>query len=148
MIVNLDGLTSQQKQEREIILGKPYSFFEKISLGGIGSPRHVVIEASQPFSELLEVNVDINYANIELGRAGIQVGFRSRQHAYAWLIPYRKLSIFKNFGSFSVHADGLKMTLAPHLSDTVDTVFLRKLQTFKVNYFDDLPVRLQNQLFP
>jgi len=138
MIVNLDGLTSSQEEERIALIGKPYSFFEKISLGGVGSSKLIIAEASQAIHDLLDLNTDANFANIELGRAGIQVGFRSKQNAFAWIIPYRKLSIFKNSGDFAIHADGMKVKLVPHLSSTVDYNFLKKLQRFKSNYFESV----------
>jgi len=138
MLLQMEGRTPQQTKDINDLIGKPYSLFERISLGGTGSPRMIISEASSEIAELLNRNVDTNYANIALRRNGIVFGFQVQQKAWGWIIPYRKLTLFKSAGSLRIHADGLKISLVPSFGELIDQAFIRKLQTFMTNYFESV----------
>jgi len=138
MLLQMEGRSPQQTKDINDLIGKPYTLFERISLGGTGSPRMIISEASSEMVELLNRNVDTNYANISLQRNGIALGFQVQHKAWAWIIPYRKLTLFKNAGSISIHADNRKVTLVPNFGETIDQGFVRKLQTFMTNYFESV----------
>ena len=134
MIYNLSLLNKKQEAEIKEIVGEPFSLFEKLSFGGTGSQAFLISEASEPIAGLLNKNEDLKTANIELRRSGIILGFRSRQDPYSWVIPFRKLSIYKTESRLSIHCDGLVVSLVPHMKKKLNQKFIRKLQEFKSNY--------------
>jgi hypothetical protein len=101
--------TTNKNKEAEAIfndlLGKPYSFFEAIKLGGIGSKRMIIEEVSSGFLKIMNAISDINYANIEIREKGILVHINKGLQNYSWAIPFYQLHTYKTSG-FSIHAHG------------------------------------------
>ena len=101
--------TTNKNKEAEAIfndlLGKPYSFFEAIKLGGIGSKRMIIEEVSSGFLKIMNAISDINYANIEVREKGILVHINKGLQNYSWAIPFYQLHTYKTSG-FSIHAHG------------------------------------------
>ena len=87
------------------VVGKSYSWIERLKLGGIGSPRFVIDHSSESIKELLNKDNYINYCNIELRPGGIIIAFRSLLETYAWIIPYCKLSIYNSENTCSIYSD-------------------------------------------
>ena len=101
--------TTNKNKEAEAIfndlLGKPYSFFEAIRLGGIGSKRMIIEEVSSGFLKIMNAISDINYANIEVREKGILVHINKGLQNFSWAIPFYQLHTYKTSG-FSIHAHG------------------------------------------
>ena len=101
--------TTNKNKEAEAIfndlLGKPYSFFEAIKLGGIGSKRMIIEEVSSGFLKIMNTVSDLNYANIEAREKGILVHINKGFQNYSWAIPFYQLHTYKTSG-FSIHAHG------------------------------------------
>tara|TARA_B110000091_G_C13792137_1_gene466180 strand:- start:35 stop:469 length:435 start_codon:yes stop_codon:yes gene_type:complete len=101
--------TTNKNKEAEAIfndlLGKPYSFFEAIKLGGIGSKRMIIEEVSSGFLKIMNAISDINYANIEVREKGILVHINKGLQNFSWAIPFYQLHTYKTSG-FSIHAHG------------------------------------------
>ncbi len=88
--------TLQEKETLQLIntnVGSPYSFWQRIKMGGIGSKRMMVEKASPHFDTYLSMTEDLTYANIELRPKGILVHFNKRLRQFIWLIPYTDLQI-------------------------------------------------------
>ncbi len=87
------------------LLGKPYSFFKAIKMGGVGSKRMMIDEVSPGFLKYMNTVADINYGNIEIREKGIIVHINKGLQNFSWAIPTYQLHIYKTSG-FSVHAHG------------------------------------------
>ena len=87
------------------LVGKPFSFMDKIMLRGVGSKRMMVEAVSSNMVSLLNTVADLNYANIELRPAGVLVRINKGLENYTWVIPYYHLAIYKT-ERLSVHAQG------------------------------------------
>ena len=75
-------------------------------MGGIGSPRLTITEASMAIRNLLILDNNADYCNIELRPKGIILGFRSLLESYALVIPFYKLTIYKgDLAIYSVYRD-------------------------------------------
>ncbi|MDC3051527.1 hypothetical protein OA331_04295, partial [Bacteroidota bacterium] len=66
MIKNLSYNTKKNRAILSEILGRPFSLIERIRLKGIGSGKLIIIDASEEIVELLRLDNNINYCNIEL----------------------------------------------------------------------------------
>ena len=82
---------------REILkaVGGSYSWVERIKLGGTGSPKLPLIEASSEIAELLNRDNNFNYCNIEICWNGVIIRFRSLLETYGLIIPFHQLGVFK-----------------------------------------------------
>ena len=86
-----------EKQELEIneLVGKPFGLFKRIKEGGVGSGNLLITKADKVIENLLILDHNLNYCNIEMRPNGIIVYFRVLLETYALIIPYYKLVIFK-----------------------------------------------------
>lgn len=87
------------------LVGKPYSLWQSIKMGGNGSPRLVINKSSSEISKILDSNNSINYSNIELRPKGIIIGFRANLDAYALVIPYYKLVVYRPNHCYTFYID-------------------------------------------
>ena len=105
MIYNTTHTNKEADEIFNDLLGKSYSFFKAIKMGGVGSKRMVIEEVSPGFSKQLNSVSDINYGNLELRDAGIIVHINIGLQNFSWPIPFYQLHTYKTNG-FSIHAHG------------------------------------------
>ncbi|MEO1486074.1 MAG: hypothetical protein AAFU57_10010 [Bacteroidota bacterium] len=87
-------------------LGKPFTLKERFQLGGIGSPKLHITEASTEIQNLLILDNNLNTCNVEMRPKGIIVRFRSLLETYGLIIPYYKLTLYKgDFAIYSIYRD-------------------------------------------
>lgn len=91
--------------ESNRLLGKSYSFTEKLKLRGVGSRRLVIEELSPSLKPKNMQLIDVNFASIELRPKGIVIHFTNRLDRYSWIVPYRLIAIFST-QTFSIHSNG------------------------------------------
>ena len=105
MLFNTSYTNKDYTKETTHILGKSFSFFEKIKMGGSGSSRLIIQELSPKLEPKIMQPIDINYANIELRPKGIIIHFTNKLDRYSWIIPYYRLIIYST-QRFSIHSNG------------------------------------------
>lgn len=100
--------THSNKKNRESInnlVGKAYNLWDRIQMGGIGSPRLMVEEVSMQLDMVMNKRTQVNYASIELRPKGIIMHFTKGVQSFAWVIPYYRLSIFTG-DQMTIHGAG------------------------------------------
>lgn len=105
MIFNTTHKNKDAETTINDLLGKPYSFFQSVKLGGTGSKRMIIEEVSLSFLRFMNTVADINYGNIELREKGIVIHITKGLKNFSWAIPYYQLHTYKTDG-FSIHAHG------------------------------------------
>ena len=95
MIFTITHTNKEAKNLTNDLLGFPFTFYQSLKMGGIGSKRMIIEETSQNLSNYLNKVSDANYANIELRPGGIIVLLNKGLNNYSWVIPYRQLVIYK-----------------------------------------------------
>ncbi len=112
------------------LVGKPYSFLEKIKRGGVGSKKLLITKADKVIENLLILDQNINNCNIEIRSNGIIIYFRSLLETYGLIIPYHKLVVFKvseNEYTFNVDSKFVKIKI----KSEKDHAFIRKIMEEK-----------------
>lgn len=129
-VTRLDKILERKINEE---VGKSFSFIQRIKIGGIGSGRQVIIEATEEITNLLSKENSIKYSNIELRTKGIIIGFKSYAKTYYLLIPYAKLTVFKSnkYYKFYGNKHHIKMQTNPTLK-----TFYKKLIAQKAAYIN------------
>ena len=97
-----------EKQELEIngLVGKPFGLFKRIKEGGVGSGKLLITKADKDIENLLILDHNLNYCNIEMRPNGIIIYFRVLLETYAIVIPYYKLVMFKvNSEEYTLNID-------------------------------------------
>ncbi|MCH9660854.1 MAG: hypothetical protein K0U54_08070 [Bacteroidetes bacterium] len=128
MLRNVSYNNPETIREINTLVGKPYSFFQRLKKGGIGSPKMVVVGSSPEINALLTVDNRTHFTNIEMRPNGILIGFRSRLESYAFVIPFYKLVIYKAEREvYSIYSDTGFVKISPCTYDRPIHSFMKKL---------------------
>ena len=83
-------------------------------------------------NNLLELDHNINYCNIEIRPKGIILRFRSLLETYALIIPYYKLKLFKGKSNeYSVYID--KYFVKVHVGKKSEHNFFKKISSLRTS---------------
>ena len=133
MIKNLSYNSKKNKKLLLEIVGRPLSFIERLKLRGIGSNKLVITDASKEIVDLLRLDNNINYCNIEIRKNGIIIRFRSLLETYGLIIPYYKLVIYKGESKiYSFYKD--KYYVKFFVDNESTTLFIKKIIRLKTDY--------------
>jgi hypothetical protein len=128
--------TQSNKNNKNLIndlVGRPFKFFERIKMNGIGSKRMVIQAVSPNLNKYLNTVGDVNYANIELRPGGILIRINKGLQNFTWAIPYYQLVIYKTNGS-SIHAQGRFINFKNNILLKENKEFLKKMMDLKIKY--------------
>ena len=132
----IKNLSYNSKKNRTIlfeIVGRPLSLIERIRLKGIGSNKLIIIDASKEIVELLRLDNNINYCNIEIRTNGIIIRFRSLLETYGLIIPYYKLVIYK--GESNIYSFYKDKYYIKFMADNKKTsFFVKKIVGLKIKF--------------
>ena len=95
MVRNVSYKNEKQELEINNLVGKPFGLFKRIKEGGVGSGKLLITKADKDIENLLVLDHNLNYCNIEMRPNGIIIYFRVLLETYAIVIPYYKLVMFK-----------------------------------------------------
>ena len=133
MIKNLSYNSKKNKKLLLEIVGRPLSFIERLKLRGIGSNKLVITDASKEIVDLLRLDNNINYCNIEIRKNGIIIRFRSLLETYGLIIPFYKLVIYKGESKiYSFYKD--KHYVKFFVDNESTTFFIKKIIRLKTDY--------------
>ena len=133
MLKNISYNDSKVFDEINNYVGKPYTIFQRLRIGGIGSSKLIINKADSKISNLLNLDNNINKCNIEIRPKGIIIRFRSLLETYGLIIPYYKLVVFKvseNEYTFNVDSKFVKIKI----KSEKDHTFIRKIMEEKARY--------------
>ncbi len=133
MIYNTTYNNEAYIKETNELLGKGYSFIEKLKLKGVGSSRLIIGKLSAKLQPQQKQFNELNYGNIELRPNGILVHFTNRLERFSWAIPYYRLVIY-NASFFTIHANGNFIQFQKNKNYTNNKKFLEKMIDLKNEY--------------
>jgi hypothetical protein len=130
MLKNISYNNPNVIDEINKLVGKPYSFLEKIKRGGVGSKKLLITKADKVIENLLLLDQNINNCNIEIRSSGIIIYFRSLLETYGLIIPYYKLVIFKvSENEYTLNVDSKFVKIK--IKSKKDYTFIRKIMEEK-----------------
>jgi len=135
VIINLSYNRPKIKTILFELVGRPLSFIESFKIRGIGSNKLVITDASHEIIDLLKLDNNINYCNIEIRKNGVVVRFRSLLETYGFILPYHKLVIYK--GESKVYSFYNDNNFIKFLAENKSThLFIKKVTTLKNDYLN------------
>lgn len=133
MLLNVSYNDKEITQKIDAEVGKPFSIRKRFEMRGIGSPKLILRDTSIQISNLMNLDNNRNVCNIEMRPHGIIVGFRSGLIAYALVIPYYKLVIFKGRSDeYTLHKNDYFFRIEAHAEDTAVHRFMKKVIDAKI----------------
>jgi len=136
MILNTTYTNKDNDATIDNLVGKPYSFFTKLRMKGIGSGRMIIDKVSPKLNRALLNGPDLNYANIELRPKGILVRITRRLDNFTWIIPYYQLYTYMTNG-LSIHGQGEFLHFRNDRFYKNNKEFIRKMLNLKVIFTKD-----------
>ncbi|MGB3606784.1 MAG: hypothetical protein WA775_01760 [Psychroserpens sp.] len=133
MVLDTTHTNKEHKKTISKLIGDPYSFIESFKMGGVGSKRMMIENASPNMQEYLNSVSDVNYANVEMRSKGILIYINKGLKNYTWIIPYYQLVIYKTNGT-SIHAQGKFIHFRNNKTFKENKGFIDKLLNAKVKY--------------
>ena len=129
MIRNVTYNNPQVEREVNAAIGKAYGLMQRLKLRGTGSPKLLVVEASEHFGEYLSATNDLNYCQLELRPEGLLLRFRYLLETMAWVLPMDALEWTHRPARVTLTCGDAWMVLEPVGRDEGSTVaFLRKCE--------------------
>ena len=133
MLINTTYTNKDELQLIDDVVGKSYSFLNKLRRHGIGSKRMIVDEVSKGLTQVMSVHQEITYASIEIRPAGILVHFNAERKSFIWAIPFYQLVIYKTNGA-SIHANGHFVHFKNTKQFKENKAFFKQLLQAKIDY--------------
>ncbi len=132
MLINISYSDKRIEKKINSMVGSPFSLTDRIKKKGVGSPRFKINKSSEKINNLLVLDQNINYCNIELRPKGIIIRFRSLLETYGLIIPFYKLNIHKEKSNqYSVFYESSFIKL--DVSNDIEHSFFKKLIAEKVS---------------
>lgn len=133
MIFSTTHTNKEAKELTNDLLGIPFSLYQSLKMGGIGSKRMIIEETSQNIVDYTNKISDVNYANIELRPEGIIVLLNKGLNNYNWVIPFRQLVIYKT-DRLSIHAQGKYICFKNNMLYKENKKFIAKMIDLKTTH--------------
>ena len=107
-------------------VGKPYTILKRLKIGGIGSSKLIINSADSIIENLLNLDNNLNYCNVEIRPKGIIIHFKSLLETYGLIVPFYKLKIFKwRANEYSIYIDNFFIKV--NASEKNEHYFLKKI---------------------
>ena len=135
MIFNTTYNNQDYDDESALLVGKKFSIFKRIKLGGIGSGR-LIIEKTSPKLNIGKLKFsEIDYGNIELRPKGVIIHYTRKLERFSWVIPYYRLVIY-NARFFSIHANGNFIQFLKNKNYIENKKFVNRMVQLKIDFLD------------
>ncbi|MGB0933702.1 MAG: hypothetical protein ACPGU5_05435 [Lishizhenia sp.] len=95
VVFTYNGTDRKVQHEIETRVGKAFTFFEKIKMGGNGSPKLYVENCSDAVLPYFKKSSDRKLVNIELRPKGILLYLKNESNDFIAVFPYSNLIVQK-----------------------------------------------------
>jgi len=140
MIRNITYNNSRIRDEINKLVGPSFNWPNRIKMGGIGSRRMLITNASPNIWHLLNHQNTAKYCYFELRPKGIIIHFRSILESMGWIISYRDLEINPSSTSAKIIGENEFMVIGGTGTNSVDHRFLEKVQKLQQRFTEENPV--------
>lgn len=109
-------------------VGEPFGFITSLKMGGSGSPRMIIQDASEAIQPLLSKDKYIKYCNIEIRPKGLILRFRLRLDALAFVVSYKDMEVVKTDSGYMLRGHQQFFHLIPFKNVKQVAAFFVKIQ--------------------
>ena len=127
MLKNLTYNDPTVKRAIDKSVGKAFTFFQGLKMGGTGSQKFIIETASEEIMTLLEKDNATNYSNIELRPKGIIIGFKSHQKTYGLILPFQEMMVRNANDYLTIESSDFFIKMKTLNSSPVDPKFLKRI---------------------
>ena len=124
-------------EEVNQLVGEPYSFFQRLKLGGIGSERVQIMKSSPKVAHHLQHDISINYCNLELRPKGLIIHLKYKLKDLAWVIPWGMSSLFSSVHGLKIYGGADYVVLQKMYRGSNLDKFTKKMMKARATYLDE-----------
>ena len=136
MLLNVSYNRPKIKEKINGEVGQPFTFMDRIKMGGIGSGKLNIHSSSIQIHNLLILDNNLNVCGVEMRPKGIIVTFRSLLESFALVIPYYKLKLYKGQSQvYSIYMDNYFIKV--EAKEKRNHEFLKKILKYKSDNFSN-----------
>jgi hypothetical protein len=136
MIINYTYPNPKLKNQIKKSVGSSFGFIERFKMGGIGTSKLQMVEASDEIYKLVSHKTDTIYCYIECRNDGIVVGFHSTLKVYLWLIPYLFLEIELEDKFVIIRNEINEIKLKVPFNGKLENSYFNKIDQLKLNHLN------------
>jgi hypothetical protein len=133
MFFDVSYKKKEVEDEIKKLVGRTYTFIEKLKMGGVGSQRFIVSGGNEALTALMEKSSSMHFCNIELRKKGVVIWFRIKLDNYALAIPYHLLLVQKSENQLRLVGGEWKIILSPANNVPLDNAFVLKMMQKKAS---------------
>ena len=138
MIFDLTNAKEETIKRINELVGQSFPFFERLKLGGIGSERLLIQDASQSIRQFLKEDPALDYCNLELRPLGVIVHMHDKGKNIGWVIPYRKLNLHQQDNGLKLYCDADFIQLQKVFHGSNVDKFIKKMMKFRATYLNSI----------
>lgn len=137
MLIQVSYYSKEKKELIDSMVGQSFSLINRFKLRGIGSQRFVLQDSPNlELTNLFENQTGTRYCNIELRPKGVIVWFRVKIDNWILVLPYHKLTIYKDNKALKLYLEKWKIILTPAYGAKLNKLFVQKLISQKAILLD------------
>ncbi|WP_019039363.1 hypothetical protein [Psychroflexus tropicus] len=136
MLLNVSYNRPKIKEQINNEVGPPFTFMDRIKMGGIGSGKLAIHSSSIQIHNLLILDNNLNTCGVEMRPKGIILTFRSLLETFALVIPYYKLKLYKGQAQvYSIYMDNYFVKV--EAKEKRNHEFLKRILKYKSDHFSN-----------
>jgi hypothetical protein len=137
MLIQVSYYSKDKKELIDSIVGPSYSLLDRFKLRGIGSQRFILQESPNlELTDLFENQTGTRFCNIELRPKGIVIWFRVKIDNWILVLPYHKLTIYKDIKALNFYSEKWKLSLIPAHGAKLNKTFIQKIISQKAKLLE------------
>ena len=127
MIKNLTYNDPIIKRAVDKAVGKEFSFFQGLKMGGTGSQKFVIEEASDEIIKLLQKDNATNFTHIEQRPNGIIIRFKSYQETYGLILSFQEIKLINDDTNLTIESPDFFVKMKTMNDSPVEQSFLNRI---------------------
>lgn len=128
MIKNLTYNVPITKRQIDQAVGKEFSFFQSLKMGGTGSQKFVIEGASDEIIDLLQKDNSTNFAHIGLRPKGIIIRFKSYQETYGLVLSFQEIKVINEGVNLTIESPDYFVKMKTLNGAPIDLKFLNRIE--------------------
>ncbi len=128
MLFNVSYTNPEISAEIDSIVGKPFPFLKRVTMGTIGSQRFELSSGNEELKRVVLQTANTPFCNIGLRPKGIKIWFSVKLHTYLLALPFKGLEITAYDNSLRLNGPDWWLEMIPAHRAKLNRGFIRKMK--------------------
>jgi len=129
MFFNISYTNPETTEEINRLVGPPFSFLKRLSMGSIGSQRFTVVDADSELSMQVPFEERSVFCNIGLRPKGLKIWISVKLHTFLLALPYEGLRLNHDNHVLEFTNEAHRLRLLPAHNAALNLSFVKKIRS-------------------